>query len=49
MEVNVKTTELYSDLVRLKQVLINLIGNALKFTFKGWVKLHVTELSSRIL
>ncbi|MCF6365050.1 MAG: ATP-binding protein [Bacteroidales bacterium] len=38
-----KELNLYTDKVRLKQVLINLIDNALKFTEKGFIEVSFTE------
>ncbi len=41
---------IYSDLKKLKQVLLNLLGNAIKFTRQGMVKLIVNfSLNSNII
>ena len=37
------------DGLRLKQILINLCSNALKFTFKGHVSLHVCTLKNKLI
>ena len=40
-----KSQEVLADPLRLRQVLVNLLSNASKFTEKGFVKLEVVELS----
>ena len=35
-------TALYGDVVRIKQIMINIIGNAVKFTKEGFVRLSVS-------
>jgi signal transduction histidine kinase/DNA-binding response OmpR family regulator len=45
IESNVGLTRL-GDQLRLSQVLINLVGNAIKFTEKGYIYLHIRESES---
>lgn len=37
---------IFSDSIRLKQILVNLIGNAIKFTKKGTIELNIEEVKT---
>jgi PAS domain S-box-containing protein len=47
-EIPPNTTELYSDQEKIKQILLNLLSNAAKFTKKGEIKLSVKESNEQI-
>ncbi|HIK03161.1 MAG TPA: response regulator [Trichormus sp. M33_DOE_039] len=48
LEIDVEVTNLIADPLRLKQMLLNLLFNALKFTSKGIVGLKVTQQNSLV-
>lgn len=42
-------SQLNNDPKRIKQVLINLLGNAFKFTLVGYIELSVTKTGNNLL
>ena len=46
---NYNNYSIVSDKKRLKQILINIIGNSIKFTNQGYIELVIDEAKSNIL
>jgi signal transduction histidine kinase len=38
---------IFSDFERIKQILLNIVANALKFTFKGHIKIEIKEIEDQ--
>lgn len=45
VEKSLQNLQIFSDSQRIKQVLINLLGNALKFTYKGRLRVSAKQIS----
>ena len=46
---NVESDMIYSDSRRLKQILMNIIGNAIKFTKNGTITVEIDEIQGENL
>lgn len=49
IELEIEDTKIFADKIRIKQVIFNLISNALKFTDEGFIKITVTREESQMV
>ena len=43
LEINLQNKFVYNDPIRLKQILVNIIGNSIKFTDEGIIAIKISE------
>ena len=43
LEINLQNNSVYNDPIRLKQILVNIIGNSIKFTDEGIIAIIISE------
>ena len=43
LEINLQNNFVYNDPIRLKQILVNIIGNSIKFTDEGIITIIISE------
>ena len=43
LEINLQNNFVYNDPIRLKQILVNIIGNSIKFTDEGIIAIIISE------
>ena len=43
LEINLQNNSVYNDPIRLKQILVNIIGNSIKFTDEGIIAIKISE------